>query len=51
MMLRLTMKVLTSRPELLAKVESYSWTFNTVGTYTYHCSPHPYMKGIVEVVE
>lgn len=37
--------------ELLGKGESYSFTFNTVGTYTYHCSPHPYMKGTVEVVE
>lgn len=37
--------------ELLAKGESYTFTFNKVGTYTYHCSPHPYMKGTVEVVE
>jgi amicyanin len=37
--------------ELLDNGESYSFTFNTVGTYTYHCSPHPYMKGTVEVVE
>ncbi len=37
--------------ELLAKGESYSFTFNTTGTYTYNCSPHPYMKGSVEVTE
>lgn len=37
--------------ELLAKGESYSWTFNTAGTYTYHCSPHPYMKATVIVTE
>ena len=37
--------------ELLSKGESYSVTFNTVGTYTYHCTPHPFMKGTVEVVE
>lgn len=37
--------------ELLAKGESYSFTFNTTGTYTYLCSPHPYMKGTVEVTE
>jgi amicyanin len=37
--------------DLLAKGESYSYTFNTAGTYTYHCSPHPYMKGTVEVTE
>ena len=37
--------------ELLGKGESYSFTFNTVGTYTYHCTPHPFMKGTVEVTE
>lgn len=37
--------------ELLGKGESYSFTFNTVGTYNYNCTPHPYMKGTVEVVE
>lgn len=37
--------------ELLDKNETYSFTFSTVGTYDYHCSPHPYMKGSVEVTE
>ncbi len=37
--------------ELLGKGKSYSVTFNTVGTYTYHCGPHPYMKGTIEVTE
>lgn len=37
--------------DLLGKGESYSFTFNTVGNYSYHCSPHPYMKASVEVVE
>lgn len=37
--------------ELLSQGESYSFTFNEVGTYTYHCTPHPFMKGSVEVVE
>ncbi len=37
--------------ELFGKGETHSVTFNTVGTYTYFCSPHPYMKGTVEVVE
>lgn len=37
--------------ELLNEGESYSATFNTVGTYTYKCSPHPYMKGTIEVTE
>lgn len=36
--------------ELLAKGKSYSYTFKEVGTYAYHCSPHPYMKATVEVV-
>lgn len=37
--------------ELLAKGESYSFTFDKVGEYSYFCSPHPYMVGVVEVVE
>lgn len=37
--------------ELLSKGESYSFTFNTAGTYTYHCSPHPYMTAKVIVTE
>ena len=31
--------------------KSYKFTFNKVGTYPYHCEPHPYMKAIVEVIE
>lgn len=31
--------------------ESYSYTFNTAGTYTYHCEPHPYMKATITVIE
>lgn len=37
--------------ELLNNGQSYSFTFNTVGTYTYHCTPHPFMTGKVTVVE
>ncbi len=37
--------------ELLAKGESYSYTFTKAGTYEYHCSPHPYMKATVVVEE
>lgn len=37
--------------ELFGKGETYSVTFNTVGTFAYYCSPHPYMKGVVEVTE
>jgi amicyanin len=36
---------------LIGKGETYSFTFNTVGTFNYHCSPHPYMKGSVVVTE
>ncbi len=37
--------------QLFGKGETYSVTFNTQGTYSYYCSPHPYMKGTVEVTE
>lgn len=37
--------------ELFGKGETYSMTFNTVGSFDYLCSPHPYMKGTVEVIE
>jgi amicyanin len=36
---------------LLAQGESYSFTFNTPGTFRYLCTPHPYMKGTVIVTE
>lgn len=36
---------------LLAKGESYSFTFNQISENPYHCSPHPYMKGSVTVVQ
>ena len=34
---------------LLAKGESFSYTFNETGTFDYICTPHPYMKGKVQV--
>lgn len=37
--------------ELLGQGESYSFTFNEVGEFGYHCSPHPYMEAKVTVVE
>ncbi|GAC1371154.1 MAG: hypothetical protein NVSMB39_4660 [Candidatus Saccharimonadales bacterium] len=36
---------------LFGKGETYQFTFNTVGTYSYHCEPHPYMHGKIEVTE
>ncbi len=33
----------------LAKGDSYSYTFDSVGTFSYHCTPHPYMKATVTV--
>lgn len=37
--------------ELFGKGETYKVTFTTPGIYNYYCSPHPYMKGVVEVTE
>jgi amicyanin len=37
--------------ELFGKGKTYSYTFDTVGTFSYHCQPHPYMKGTVTVTE
>ena len=34
---------------LLSQGQSYSTTLNTPGTYTYHCGPHPNMKGEIIV--
>jgi amicyanin len=28
---------------------SWSYTFTTPGTFAYHCTPHPFMKGTVVV--
>lgn len=39
----------TMDSDLLSQGESYSVTFDTPGTYTYHCSPHPGMTGTVVV--
>lgn len=37
--------------KLLAKGESYSFTFTKAGMTSYLCEPHPYMKGMINVVE
>lgn len=39
------------KSELLAKGERYSYTFTKVGMTQYLCEPHPYMKGMIHVVE
>lgn len=39
------------RSSLLDKGDNYSVTFNTPGTYRYHCTPHPDMKGTITVTE
>jgi len=31
--------------------QTFSMTFNTPGTYGYHCTPHPFMTGTVTVTE
>lgn len=36
---------------LLAKDQSYSFTYKEVGIFTYKCSVHPYMTGSVTVTE
>lgn len=39
------------RSAMLARDESYSFTFNEVGEFSYHCQPHPQMTGKVTVTE
>jgi len=33
----------------LNKNKDYTFTFNQAGTFNYHCTPHPYMKGKIIV--
>jgi plastocyanin len=35
--------------KILGKGDTYSYTFNTAGSYRYYCVIHPYMWGIVNV--
>ena len=35
---------------LLGHMGSFSYTFTQLGTYRYHCDPHPYMTGSVAVI-
>ena len=48
--------VATGGPEifvspLMAHAEKFSFTFTEVGDYSYMCTPHPYMRGMVRVSE
>ncbi|HIH21535.1 MAG TPA: cupredoxin family copper-binding protein [Candidatus Diapherotrites archaeon] len=36
---------------LISQNQEASVTFNNVGTFTYHCTPHPYMKATIIVTE
>lgn len=36
---------------LFAQGQTYSFTFDKVGNFTYHCTPHTYMHGTVVVTE
>lgn len=44
-----TIKSADFTSESLNKDGSFSYTFNTTGTYDYECSIHPSMKGVVIV--
>lgn len=36
---------------MMGKGQSFSYTFDKAGEYTYHCEPHPNMVGTVVVTE
>lgn len=36
---------------LLNKDQVFEFTFNTVGVFSYHCTPHPDMTGTIEVTQ
>lgn len=33
----------------IAQGQSWSFTFNTIGDFPYHCIPHPFMTGVIHV--
>jgi plastocyanin len=37
------------KSKLLDQGKRYTWTATKAGTFTYHCSPHPFMKGTIVV--
>jgi len=44
-------RALPTQASLFGKGGTYQFTFTTVGTFDYKCTPHPFMTGSVEVVE
>jgi plastocyanin len=42
-------EAITGKVALIGPGESWSYTFNTPGTYTYYCIVHPYMTGQITV--
>lgn len=42
---------LPTQSELFGKGGKFEHTFDTIGTFDYKCTPHPFMTGSVEVVE
>lgn len=42
---------LPSNNDLFGKGGTYQFTFNTIGTFDYKCTPHPFMTGTIEVTE
>jgi amicyanin len=37
--------------QILQKGQTYSFTYDTLGSFSYHCGVHPSMKGTVTVTE
>lgn len=35
---------------LIAPGATFEFTFTKEGEYAYHCTPHPHMKGIIEII-
>jgi plastocyanin len=38
-------------PGLLDKGDTHQYTFTETGTFSYYCTPHPFMKAEIEVIE
>lgn len=36
---------------LIGPGKTFDFTFTATGDYAYHCVPHPFMKGVIHVVE